>query len=250
MLPIATKRGRLHRFRCPLLGLVVLLLVGACAATPPPTSPLVLFDKLPAGADKGYLEIYCTDCLSNFSIFQLDNGKETLITTFMIGKTVAGATQSTERLKRLRIAQPPGGAEYVAAATSPAFKGLPQRFTASTAKDHITPIRMEFIRHTNVSLDWKAVVGPPLPLTTASTFIESLTSALSAPDWGTRWYAVEALIMSGEQIPGDSPLAQRLTELSSEDGYKACVEHEDVFDCALVRDEATRGLKAIAAQSP
>jgi hypothetical protein len=212
---------------------------------------MVAFDKLPAGAEKGYIEFYCTDCLSNFSIFRLDEGKETLITNFMIGKTVSGATQTAERLKRLRIAQPPGDQEYVAASTSRAFDGRPQQFTASTAKDHITPIRMEFIRHTNVSLDWKAVVGTPLPLTTASTFIDTLTSALSAPDWGTRWYAVEALMISGEQIPGDSPLAQRLTELSSEDGYKQCVAaHEHVFDCSLVREQATRGLKAIAAQSP
>jgi hypothetical protein len=109
---------------------------------------------------------------------------------------------------------------------------------------------MEFIRHTNVSLDWEAVVASPLPLTTASTFIDTLTSALAAPDWGTRWYAVEALMISGEQIPGDSSLAQRLTELSSEDGYKQCLAHEHVFDCSLVRDQATRGLKTIAAQSP
>ncbi|MEW6682994.1 MAG: hypothetical protein AB1451_08730 [Nitrospirota bacterium] len=243
---------RFHRFASLLRGLVVCVLVWACASGPP-SSPLVVHDQLPAGSDKGYIEIYCTDCLSNFSIFQLDNGKETLITNFMTGKTVAAATQSTDRylrLKRLRIAQSPGEQEYVAASTSPAFKGLPQRFRASTAKDHITPIRMEFIRHTNVSLDWKTVVGPPLPLTPASTFVESLTSALSAPDWGTRWYAAEALLMSGEQIPGDSPLAQRLRELSGEDGYQQCLKHEDVFVCSMVRDQATRALKAIAAQSP
>jgi len=214
---------------------------------------LVVFDKLPSGADKGYIEFYCTDCLSSFSVFQVDDDKDTLITTFVLGKNVGAATQSTDRdrrLKRLRIAQPPGDRAYAVASVSPRFKGRPQRFTASTVENHITPIRMEFIRHTEVSLDWKAVVGSPLPLSTASTFVESLTSGLSAPDWGMRWYAVEALIMSGEQIPGDSPLAQRLTELSSEDGYKACLAHEDVFDCALVRDQATLGLKAIAAQSP
>jgi hypothetical protein len=109
---------------------------------------------------------------------------------------------------------------------------------------------MEFIRHTNVSLDWEAVVGPSLPLTAASAFIATAHDALSAPDWGTRWYAAEALIMGGEQIPGDSTLAQRLNELSGEDGYKQCLVNEDVFACSLVRDQATRALKTIAAQSP
>jgi hypothetical protein len=101
-----TRRKTLHRLGGLLGGTVAALLIGACASAPPASAPLVVHDQLPAGSDKGYLEIYCTDCLSNFSIFRLDNGKETLITNFMIGKTVAAATQSTERLTRLRIARP------------------------------------------------------------------------------------------------------------------------------------------------
>jgi hypothetical protein len=153
-------------------------------------------------------------------------------------------------MKRLRIAQPPGDREYVVAAASPAFKGFPQRFTASIADNHLTPIRMDFIRHTSVSLDWKAVVGSPIPLTADPEGIKSLATSLSAADWGTRWYAAEVLLMSGQQIPEDSALAQRLRELSGEDGYQQCLAHEDVFACSLVRDQATRAFNAIVGPNP
>jgi uncharacterized lipoprotein YbaY len=246
------RRGGFHGFGRLLIGLVVAVLVGACASARP-AAPVVVHDQLPADAAKGYLEFYCTDCLSNFSIFHVENEKETLITKFSIGKSVGAATQSTDRgmrMKRVRIAQPPGARMYVVASASPVFKGFPQRFTASTAQDHLTPIRMDFIRHTSVSLDWKAVVGSPLPLTAGPEGIEVLTTALAAADWGTRWYAAEALLMSGQQIPGDSALAQRLRELSGEDGYQQCLANEDVFACSLVRDQVTRALNAIAGQSP
>jgi hypothetical protein len=234
------------------MGLVVAVVVGACASARP-ASQVVVHDQLPTGAAKGYIEFYCTDCLSNFSIFRVENETETLIARFSIGKSVGAATQSTDRgmrMKRVRIAQPPGDGDYVVVSASPAFKGFPQRFTASTAQDHLTPIRMDFIRHTSVSLDWKAVVGSPLPLTAGPEGLEVLTVALSAVDWGMRWYAAEALFMSGQQIAGDSGLAQRLRELSAEDGYQQCLANEDVFACSLVRDQATRGLSAIAGQGP
>jgi hypothetical protein len=247
-----TRRDRVHGIKRLLMAVLVAVFVGACASARP-AAPVVVHDQLRADAKKGYLEFYCTDCLSNFSIFHVENEKETLITKFSIGKSVGAATQSTDRgmrMKRLRIAQPPGDGEYVVASASPAFKGFPQRFTATTAQDHVTPSRLDFIRHTSVSLDWNAVVGLPLPLIAGPEGIEALTTALSAADWGTRWYAAEALLMSGQQIAGDSALAQRLRELSGEEGYQQCLAHEDVFACTLVRDQVTRALKAIAGQAP
>lgn len=252
MRTITKKRGSRNRIDSLVMGLGVLCITAACATARPPAA-VTVYDKLPADAAKGFLEFYCTDCLTSFSILEVTDGRETLITQFVTGKTVGAAVHSTDqgvRIKRLRIAQPPGDRVYVVAAASPAFKGFPQRFTASTAQDHLTPIRMDFIRHTSVSQDWKAVVGTPLPFGAGSSAIEALTTAVSSPDWGTRWYAAEALIMSGQQIPDDSALARRLRELSGEDGYKECLGNDDVFACSLVREQATRALKAIAAQSP
>ncbi len=231
---------------------VIASLVAACALTPP-AAPVTVYDQLPADSDKGYIEFYCTDCLSNFSIFHLDNDAETLITNFLIGKTVAAAAQSTDRnlrLRRLRIAQPPGEHAYMLAATSPSFKGPPLRFTASVARDSLTPMRVDFIRRTGKSLDWRPVVAGPLPLSVGPSTLQSLTAALSAPGWGTRWYAAEALITAGHPIDVHTALAQRLGELSGEDGYTQCLAHEDAFVCSLVRDQATRALKTIAGQSP
>jgi hypothetical protein len=248
----ATRRGGFGGFGPLLLGLVAGVLVGACASARQ-AAPVVVHDQLPPDAAKGYIDFYCNDCLSNFSIALVENGKETLITKFMVGKTVGAAAQSTDRglrMRRVRIAQPPGDREYVVTSASPVFKGFPQRFSASTVNGHLTPIRVEFIRHTSVSLDWKAVVGFPLPLTAGPEGIEALTTALSAADWGMRWYAAEALLMSGQQIPGDSALAQRLRELSGEDGYQQCLVNEDVFACTLVRDEVTRALTAVAGEGP
>ena len=245
-------RGSYIRLETALTTLGLVLLLGACASGPP-FSPLVVYDKLPAGADKGYLELYCTDCLSSYSVSLVEGDKENTITSFALGKSVAAAAKQTgrdRRLKRLRIAQPPGTEAYKVASASPAFDGLPQRFTAVTAKDHLTPIRVEFIRYTDVSLDWKVVVGPPIPLSADPSSTESLMSALSAPDWGTRWYAVEALIMRGEKLPGDGVLAQRVQELSTQDAYNECLAHENVFECALVREQAAQAVKAIVAQSP
>ena len=235
-----------------LTALGFVLLVGSCASGPP-ASPLVVYDKMPATAEKGYLEFYCTDCLSSFSVYLVEGDKESAITTFALGKSVAAAAKQTDRdrrLKRLRVAQPPGNGTYKVVSASPAFKGLPKRFEAVTAKDHLTPVRVQFIRYTDVSLDWKVEVGPPIPLSIDPSFTDSVPSALSAPDWGTRWYAVEVLIMSGQQLPADGVLARRVQELSTQDAYNACLAHEDVFECQLVREQATRAVKAIVAQSP
>ncbi len=237
--------------RGALLGLTILFL-GACASAPP-LGPLTVHDTLPGDAAKGYIEIFCTDCLTTFSVFQVQNGKEVFVTNFVTGQSTSAAVQTTGsqmRLKRLRIAQPPGDHQYVLNAISPGFREPSLRFTASIAQDSLTPIRVEFIRHTSKDLNWKPVVAAPLPLTIGPATMDSLTAALSAPDWGTRWYAAEVLIMSGQQIESDTAFAQRLRELSGEDGYKQCLEYEDVFACSMVREQATRAIKAIKGPLP
>ncbi|MFZ5876389.1 MAG: hypothetical protein ACOYXU_08275 [Nitrospirota bacterium] len=247
-----TRRGGFGRVSRLLVGLVAVVFVGACTSARQAAS-VVVHDQLPAGAAKGYIEFYCSDCLSNFSISQVENDKETLITKFMIGKTVGAAAQSTDRglrMKRVRIAQPPGDREYMVTSASPVFKGFPQRFSVSTVQGHLTPIRIDFIRHTSVSLDWKAVVGSPLPLTADPEGIAVLSAALSTADWGMRWYAAEVLLMSGQQITGDSALGQRLRDLSGEDAYKQCLSQADVSACSLVRDQATRTLAVIEGEGP
>jgi hypothetical protein len=245
-----TTKDRQQVGRTVLLGLALLFL-GACASAPP-LGPLTVHDTLPAGAAKGYIEVFCTDCLTTFSVFQVQDGKEVFVANFVTGQSTSAAVQTTgsqTRLKRLRIAQPPGDHEYVLNAISPGFREPSLRFAASTAENSLTPIRVEFIRHTSKSLGWKPIVAAPLSLTVPEA-LDSLTAALSAPDWGTRWYAAEVLIMSGQQIESDTAFAQRLHELSGEDGYKQCLEHEDVFACSLVREQATRAIKEIKGSSP
>lgn len=233
------------------LGLALLFL-GACAATPP-VGPLTVHDTLPAGSAKGYIEVFCTDCLTTFSVLQVQDGKEVFVANFVTGQSTSAAVQTTGsqmRLKRLRIAQPPGDHQYVLNAISPGFREPSLRFTASVAENSLTPIRVEFIRHTSKSLDWKSIAAAPLPLMIGPETLDSLTAALSAPDWGTRWYAAEVLIMSKQQIEPDTAFAQRLRELSGEDGYTQCLEHEDVFACSLVREQATRAVTAIKGSAP
>jgi hypothetical protein len=242
----------------PLCGLAALAAMlsglGACASAPPArVAPLTVHDTLPSDAPKGFIEFFCTDCLTSFSVFVLEGGKEVYVTNFVLGQSTSAAVQTTGaqmRLKRLRIAQPPGEHEYRLAATSPGFREPSLRIKASLAQDSLTPIRVEFIRHTSKSLDWKPIVAEPLPLAVGPTTQEALASALSAPDWGTRWYAAEIVIMSAQPLASETGLAQRLRELSSEDGYNACVEHEDVFACSMVREQATRAVTASQANTP
>lgn len=233
------------------LGLAALVL-GSCASAPP-LGPLTVHDPLPAGAAKGYIEIFCTDCLATFSVFQVQDGKDVFVANFVTGQSTSAAVQTTGsqlRVKRLRIAQPPGDYEYALTALSPGFREPSLRFTAAIAEHHLTPIRVEFSRHTSKDLSWKPVVAAPLPLAVEPSTMDPLTAALSAADWGTRWSAADVLIRSGQPIEPDTALAQRLRELSGDAGYKQCLEHDDVFACSLVREQAARAIKAITEPSP
>lgn len=227
--------------------------IAACASAPARVAPLTVHDTLPSDAPKGFIEFFCTDCLTSFSVFVVEGGKEVYVTNFVLGQSTSAAVQTTGgqmRLRRLRIAQPPGDHEYRLAATSTGFREPSLQIKASLAQDSLTPIRVEFIRHTSKSLEWKPIVAEPLPLAVGPSTQDALTAALSAPDWGTRWYAAEIVIMSAQPISPESGLAQRLRELSSEDGYQQCSEHEDVFACSMVREQATRAVAASQGVTP
>lgn len=243
--------------KVPLLS--CLLLFTACART----VPLTIQDNLPQGSSKGYIEFYCSFCLANLAILLAQDNKEVHVANFVTGGTVTSTIQEglygRYKMKRLRIAQIPGDYVYNIRLLSPVLEGSTSiTFTAKVMQDMLTPIRVEFHRHTSETFKWGVTTGNPLPMNGNPGSLESLTSALSSQDWGTRWYGAEFFGQINVDI--NKTALTRLTELSGKDEYNNCMDMglqsskrdlgEISAECSLVRDQARRILQKIKSNTP
>jgi hypothetical protein len=215
--------------------------------------PLAVEDHLPEGSPKGYIEFYCSGCLSSLTILRLQDGKEVHMANLATGATVGGASHSPDRMKRVRIAQEPGEFEYVIKLLSPALTRAVQGSLSTTIRIHVKqdmliPIKVTFQGQSFATFKWDLHPGDPLPLKVGPNNLNALVSALSDPDWGTRWYAIEVLGQPGAEI--DNAALTRLTELAGKDAYHECTKTEGVTECSLVREQATRVLTAVKKRNP
>jgi HEAT repeat protein len=113
---------------------------------------------------------------------------------------------------------------------------ISERVHISVTPDVIIPIQIDAHKQTDITLEWRTVVGPPLPVANDAASVERLLAALSDPDWGVRWYAAEAI----GRIKGDigEEVRAGLQTLASDQAYERCLAQETTVQCSLVSEQA------------
>jgi len=220
---------------CLILGLTVFL--GACATTPMRS----VHDALPPDSPRGYIEFYCSQCITGWAVYEMKDGQETYLSQLDLGRQVADTIRSPSRAKRLRIAHSPGAFDFIIRLLPrERLAGPSLRFEVDILQDRVTPIRLEFQPQTEIRFDWDIVVGQALPLEAMDPMQDTLAAALDDSDWGARWYAAQSLEHPEEGL--SEPALDRLAELSSAEGYDTCLNTSSVIECSLIQDQAARVL--------
>jgi hypothetical protein len=151
-------------------------------------------------------------------------------------------------MRRVGVAYPPGEVDFLVRLPHSMFRSprLSERIHVSVLPDVIIPVRIDAHKETEITMEWKAVVGPPLPVANDAASVERLLSALADPDWGVRWYASEAV----GRINGDvgEKLKVALQTLASDETYERCLDHETTTQCSLVSEQAKNVLLNVGVQ--
>ncbi len=214
------------------------ILLGACTTAP----SRIVHDALPADSPKGYIEIYCSQCIAGWAIYREKDGQETHVAQLSLGRQVADTIRSPSRVKRLRVAHRPGSFDFIIRLLPrTTLDGSPPRFHLDIRQDSITPIRLEFLRETEERFQWDIVVGESLPMTPTNAMQTALATALEDADWGARWYAAQSLERAEEEL--SKPTLDRLQTLSSAETYNSCLGKATVIECFLIQDQARRVIK-------
>jgi hypothetical protein len=147
-------------------------------------------------------------------------------------------------MRRVGIAYPPGEIDFLIRLPHSMFRSqhISERIHVSVSQGVIIPVRIDARKQTEITMEWKAVVGPPLPVANDAASVERLLAALSDPDWGVRWYAAEAI----GRIKGDvgEKATAALEALASDETYERCLDQETTVQCSLVSEQAQRVLDA------
>jgi hypothetical protein len=155
-------------------------------------------------------------------------------------------------MRRAGIAYPPGDVEFVIRLlpSSPPTQFISERIHLSVIEGVIIPVRIDAHKQTHITMEWKIVVGPHLPVSNDAASVERLSTALSDPDWGVRWYAAEAIGRIYDNVGEE--LRAPLQTLASDEAYERCLDKETTIQCSLISEQAQQILRKIrpAAVSP
>lgn len=186
----------------------------------------------------GWIEFYCASCVTGWAVDEIRDGRETRVLTLEISRKRQDLLHNPVRMRRVGVAYPPGEVDFLVRLPHSMFRSprLSERIRVSVLRDVIIPVRIDAHRETELTMEWKTVVGPPLPVANDAASVERLLAALVDPDWGVRWYASEAV----GRINGDigKELRAALQTLASDETYERCLDQETTTQCSLVSEQA------------
>src|SRR5574341_162536 len=216
------------------------LFLSACASQQAAVSPVSTFDQ----ASQGYVEFYCASCVTGWGVYEIQNGREKRVLNLAMSRKPQDLLHNPVRMRRVGIAYPPGEVDFLIRLPHSMFstQHISERIHVSVTQGVIIPVQIDAHKQTEITMEWNAVVGPPLPVANDVASVERLLAALSDPDWGVRWYAVEAI----GWIKGDvgETVKTALEALTSNEAYERCLEKESTIQCSLVSEQAQRVLDA------
>lgn len=168
----------------------VMLLV-SCASTPVSPTEVHDFDL----GRTSQIEFYCASCVTGWAVYEIQDGREKRVLNLGINRKWPDLLDNPVRMRRVGIAYPPGDVEFVIRLlpSSPPTQFISRRIQLSVIEGVIIPVRINSRKHTDITMEWTTVVGPPRPVSNDATSLGRLRTALSDPDWGVRWYAAEAI---------------------------------------------------------
>jgi hypothetical protein len=215
-----------------------------CASTPVSSTKEHSLDQ----SGTGWIEFYCASCVTEWSVYEIAHGREKRILNLTISGN-ADLLHNPVRMRRVGIAYPPGEFEFLIRLQESMLRSghVSERIRVTVTQGVIIPVRVDARKQTHITMVWETVVGPPLPVSNDSASMERLLGALSDPDWGTRWYAAEAI----GHIEGDvgEELRAGLKTLESDPEYNRCLGTAATIQCSLVSEQAKRILGTLRAEN-
>ncbi|HEX9757193.1 MAG TPA: hypothetical protein VGB26_05250 [Nitrospiria bacterium] len=230
------------------IGLFSCLTLTACSSKSKERN-VILFDHLSKESEKGFIDVYCTRCVTGWAIYRSEKGQEMLLGQRQLGKKLSETLRAPTRMRRIRIALPPGSHETT-------IKLLPQslvntigdvgghiseKVTVRVTKGQLTPLRIDFKRKTERQFSWEVNEGPVLPFKINSDSLKTLEENLNDQNWEKRWFAAQILGHYAGALP--NPILTRLTELSGRNEYRRCIKLAKVEECSLIRESALQTLE-------
>ncbi len=214
--------------------------LSACASQQAAVSPVSTFDQ----ASQGYVEFYCASCVTGWGVYEIQNGREKRVLNLAMSRKPQDLLHNPVRMRRVGIAYPPGEVDFLIRLPHSMFstQHISEQIHVSVTQGVIIPVRIDAHKQTDITMEWNAVVGPPLPVANDAASVERLLAALGDPDWGVRWYAAEAI----SRIKGDigETVKTALKALASDEAYERCLGQETTIHCSLVSEQAQRVLDA------
>lgn len=213
--------------------------LSACVSQQAAVSPVSTFDQ----ASQGYVEFYCASCVTGWGVYEIQNGREKRVLNLAMSRKPQDLLHNPVRMRRVGIAYPPGEVDFLIRLPHSMFstQHISERIHVSVTQGVIIPVRIDAHKQTEITMEWKAVVGPPLPVANDPVSVDQILAALSDPDWGVRWYAAEAI----GRIEGDvgEEVRAGLRTLASDEAYERCLDKETTIQCSLVSEQAQNILR-------
>jgi hypothetical protein len=182
--------------------------------------------------------------VTGWAVYEIQDGHEKRILNQKISRGPLDLLHNPVRMRRVGIAHASGEVELIIRLLPPSLSQfISERVHLSVVEDAIHPVRIDAHKQTHIAMEWKTVVGPPLPTSNDASSLARLSSALSDPDWGIRWYAAEAIgRLNGDVGEG---IRARLQALASDAEYKRCLTNETTIQCSLVSEQAQQVLQMV-----
>ena len=231
-----------------IMGLLPCLLLTSCSSKSKGRE-VILFDDLSEDSKKGYIDVYCTRCMTGWAIYLLENSQERLLGQQQLGKKLSETLRAPTRIRRIRIAHVPGSHEILIKLLPQSLvdpigdvgKHISEKVTVQVEKDKLTPLRIDFKRKTERKFTWEVNEGPVLPFKVNSDSLTILEENINDEIWEKRWFAAQLLGSYPEELP--KPIITRLTDLSGGDEYRRCIKLAKVEECSLIREAAMQTLE-------
>lgn len=219
-------------------GLLAASLIAACAQS----QALKVQNDLPPQNPKGYLEFYCLNCVTGWTVYRIEDGREVYVGRMVLGQKTAATIRNPLRMKRLRLAHPPGTYQFLIRLLPGSYLDSDSgRIVVQVQEEQLTPVRLDFVPKTYRTYAWSARVGHIIPFQADPAALEILTADLYSPDWETRWLALEVLGQLAPEVAVSTLM--RLNELSTDEAYLKCLRRETLTLCALSQRQARQTLK-------
>ncbi len=231
-----------------IIGISLLLFTTGCGSKS--VGPeVMLFDSLPPESPRGYVDVYCTHCLTGWTVYRLEENQEVLLGECPLEKERSETIQTLTQMKRIRIAHPPGS--YVFSIKIPSQErrvtgrkdeeNIPKKIPITIVQDQIKPLRVDYRRKTEETFTWEVTEGAPLPKEVNADSIVIFAEALRKENWETRWFATQIIQETSKEL--SESLIERLDELTTREEFRRCIKSARVEECSLIRETAYQTLK-------